>query len=157
MADSLCGLDHDEQRRELKAKAIQLLARREHGRKELSSKLPEADAGIVDQVLDQLELDGYLSDQRYASMLLRSRFSQGYGLQRVRADLIKKGVSLDWLELAEEEEQPDWFELAREQLHRKFRDGIADDFKQRNKQMRYLQGRGFSFDQIKYALSPTEE
>ena len=50
----------------------------------------------------------------------------------------------------------DWFRLAREVADRKFGRSPATEQKDRARRMRFLQYRGFNFDQIKYALSATD-
>ena len=62
----------------LSARAVRLLARREHSRAELRQKLrlkhrneaPLSDE-LLDAVLDKLVEDGYQSDKRFAELLVR--------------------------------------------------------------------------------------
>ena len=70
-------------------KALGMLARREHSRRELRLKLRQKgyegeEAGAA---LDRLGEQHYQDDDRFAGMLVRSRVSQGYGPMRVRAEL----------------------------------------------------------------------
>ncbi len=83
----------------LKARAIRLLARREHSRAELKQKLSRkhsADEPLSDEllesVLDQLADEGYQSDQRFAELLIRQRINNGYGELDIAARLKKKGI-----------------------------------------------------------------
>lgn len=57
-------------------KAISLLASREHTRRELEEKLIAKGYGnkdLLEEVLDRLEKENYLSDSRFAEVFIRSR------------------------------------------------------------------------------------
>jgi len=71
-------------------------------------------------------------------------------------DIRQKGIADDLFNAAVEASETDWFSLAREVAERKFGRHPAADQKDRAKRMRFLQYRGFNFDQIKYALSATD-
>ena len=47
----------------------------------------------------------------------------------------------------------DWFKLAKDTAQLKFGSDHEVDAKEKAKRMRFLQYRGFSFDQINYALN----
>ena len=136
-------------------KAIQLLARREYSRAELATKLASFAAGQdVEPALQKLIAEGYLSDQRFTESFIRMRIGQGHGLIRIRFDLQKKGIAAELIEHALADMALDWFALALEQYQRKYRNKLmVDDYKEKNKRMRYLSQRGFAFDEIQYALS----
>ncbi|ERM62467.1 recombination protein RecX [Vibrio mimicus CAIM 1883] len=138
--------------------ALQLLSRRDHSEYELQQKL--ALKGHQTEVIDEvvkycLEL-GYLSDVRYAASQTRQMVHKGYGEQRLRQQLKEKRVAEDVIEQVLAEQTIDWFELAKEVAHKKFKSGISLERSQYAKQVRYLQYRGFSFDQIRYALQASE-
>lgn len=138
--------------------ALQLLSRRDHSEYELQQKL--ALKGHQTEVIDEvvkycLEL-GYLSDVRYAASQTRQMVHKGYGEQRLRQQLKEKRVAENVIEQVLAEQTIDWFELAKEVAHKKFKSGISLERSQYAKQVRYLQYRGFNFDQIRYALQASE-
>ncbi|ENM5757302.1 recombination regulator RecX [Vibrio mimicus] len=138
--------------------ALQLLSRRDHSEYELQQKL--ALKGHQTEVIGEvvkycLEL-GYLSDVRYAASQARQMVHKGYGEQRLRQQLKEKRVAEDVIEQVLTEQTIDWFELAKEVAHKKFKSGISLERSQYAKQVRYLQYRGFNFDQIRYALQASE-
>ena len=144
--------------RKLYQKGISLLARREHSRQEISGKLqPLANKHdceeLIGTVIDQLVESGYLSDQRFAEMLVRSRYEKGQGPMKVRQELQMKGVDGDLIRDTLEQFEGDWFALAASVRSRRFSEQAPQDQKERARQMRFLGGRGFSGEQIKYALS----
>jgi regulatory protein len=71
-------------------------------------------------------------------------------------DIRQKGIQDDLLAAAVEVSDIDWLALARDVAERKFGNRPAKEQKDKAKRMRFLQYRGFNFDQIKYALSGTE-
>ena len=135
---------------ELRARALRLLARREHSRAELGRKLaryaesPEA----LDVLLVDLEKRKHLSDERFASERVRS-MSRKFGAARIRQDLKAKGVDAQLIGSLSSEGE---LERARSILARKYREPAATR-EERAKRMRFLQGRGFSFDVIRSLLS----
>ncbi len=142
--------------------ALGLLARREHSRLELRRKLQRRfpQAVVLDQVLDDLEAGNYLSDQRYAESMTRSRSGRGYGPLRVRAELTGNGVGADMVSQALHTQETDWVCKAKQALRKRFGvggiDGGERDLALRGKQYRFLAQRGFNADQIRAALDAYE-
>ncbi|EEX30786.1 MULTISPECIES: recombination regulator RecX [Vibrio] len=138
-----------------KEAAIQLLSRRDHGEYELYHKL--AMKGYEEEAIQEavnfcLE-HNYLDDLRYTKSQIRQHVYKGHGERRIRQELNQKRVSESVIEKAFEEEPQDWFELAKQAAEKKFKGVKAKDQKEYAKQVRFLQYRGYSFEQISYALS----
>jgi regulatory protein len=135
----------------LTARALQLLAGREHGRHELRAKLmrwatdePDAETQ-VDALLDKLAQTGHLSEVRFVESRIHARVGR-YGNRRIEQELRQHGVAPD----AAVREQLRATELsrAREVWRKKFgAPGVtAAD---RAKQARFLTARGFSSDVVR--------
>ena len=140
-------------RAQARDKAIGLLARREHSRFELRYKLGNLHASLdIDALLNELEQLGLQSDRRYAGMLVRTKAQSGYGLARIRQWAKQNGVANNDLMFALEELSHDWFEAALQQRHKHFGWQPPASLQDKAKQMRYLYNRGFSQDQIHYAV-----
>ena len=135
-------------------KAMDLLARREHASDELSRKLEKAgfERDTAEQAILQLADEGLQSDERFVFSFIQSRINQGKGPRRIRADLQQRGVASDVISRALELADPDWVELASEARRRKFGDSAPGDFKEKARQMRFLEYRGFESEQIHRAL-----
>ena len=73
-------------------------------------------------------------------------------MSRIRADILSKGIEKELLNLVLAEQDIDWYALARDVAKRKFGSQQPLDQKAKAKQIRFLQYRGFNFDQIKCAL-----
>ena len=144
--------------RELHHAAVAMLARREHSHQELLHKLSSKghEAALCEQVLQELEAQGLLCDQRYAEAYVRMRANRGYGPVRIRHELREKGVSSIIATAELEQAEVDWLELAREVRKKRFGDAPPVDFAERAKQMRFLQYRGFSQEQINFATEGAE-
>ncbi|MGH8506857.1 MAG: regulatory protein RecX [Stenotrophobium sp.] len=134
--------------------ALRALGRREHSARQLRRKLEsrgydeDTAAGTVNQLADR----GWQSDSRYAEMLIRSRIGQGYGRLYIEGELRVAGVPDAEVSAAFEATECDWAQLAAEVHARKFGRAAAT-LAERNKQYRYLAGRGFSGEQIRKAMS----
>jgi regulatory protein len=139
---------------EVYAKAVELLARREHSAQELARKLRTrgCDQVVVETVLARLEAERLQSDARYTEVYLRQRSEKGYGPQRIRAELQERGVDErlinEAMRQAEDEGEVHWFERAASVYARKFGGRPVEDLKDRAKRQRFLQYRGFSHEQI---------
>lgn len=138
---------------ELRVAAINLLSRREHSRHELYQKLAPRTSSeyFLEQLLNTLEDAGYQSDQRFAESFLRSRIHRGLGRMRIERELKDKGVDHDLIEQVLASDF-DWFDLAYEGGLRKSRSLNLLEYKNKQKLFRYLAYRGFSMDQIHYAI-----
>lgn len=132
-----------------KARAIALLARREHSARELTRKLKakgvsadEAAAAVAD-----VAAEGWQSDSRYAEMLVRSRIGQGYGPLRIEADLRQAGLPGEAVAEALAASGADWKVQCAEAQAKKFRT-LPVSGADRAKQYRFLAGRGFTASEI---------
>lgn len=130
----------------LKARALRHLVRREHSRSELARKLaPHAESGeAIEAVLDLLLSKKQQSDERFAEERARV-LSRKYGAAKIRQDLKGKGIADDIVDRVSSEGE---LERARAILERKYRQP-ATTREELAKRMRFLQGRGFSYDVIR--------
>ena len=128
----------------VRATAVRLLARREYARAELAARLVQrgANAEEVARTLDDLERLGYLSDARYARMLVTQRAGR-YGKRAIAHTLAQRGVAADAArEALGELPADDEFAQATALWQRRFAQAPADD-RERAKQVRFLMGRGY--------------
>ncbi|MDI6751204.1 MAG: recombination regulator RecX [Rhodocyclaceae bacterium] len=135
---------------DLYARAVRLLARREHTRAELLHKLAaHGTPDEIEMVLNQLAAAGLQSDVRFAESYLRAKANR-QGPARLRQTLRTKGVDEALIE-AQMANLPDELERARDVWTKKFPAPPAN-LQERAKQARFLQGRGFSADVIRKLL-----
>jgi len=145
--------------REARKKAMDFLARREYGQTELVKKLADKgfDRSVAEQVIVKLAEEGLQSDQRFAESFVQSRINQGKGPVRIRLDLGQRGINDAAIQIALETSDANWCELAHQVLVKKFGRARPADFKDKARQMRFLQYRGFEQDQIQAAVGAEEE
>ncbi|CAM3920147.1 regulatory protein RecX [Roseateles saccharophilus] len=163
----------------LKARAIGLLAQREHSRVELRRKLlrieqqrmrraqaasdadeeaahpsapddaPEAGATAVDALLDSLAADGYLDETRFVESRLHAREGR-FGAQRIQQELAQHGLKLD----AEQQAtlRATELERAREVWLKRFGTEPSREASEQARQTRFLLARGFAPDVVRRLL-----
>lgn len=141
-----------------KHKALELLARREHSGHELRTKLvrkgcPEA---LANNVVSELEAARLVSDERFAETLVRVRTERGYGPLRIERELHDKGVDAELIKTVLDSSDPLWLDLVRRIRRKKFGKAAIKNYKERARQARFLQYRGFTYDQIQRALASDE-
>jgi regulatory protein len=136
----------------LKARALRYLSAREHSRLELARKLTRhiQEGDDLNQLLDWLVAQKFLSDSRFAESLVNRRAAR-YGSSRILSELQSHGlddaaVSTLRISLLEDEN-----ERAFQVWEKKF-GTAATSHEGRAKQMRFLQQRGFSNSAIQSAI-----
>lgn len=140
----------------LRERALGLLARREHSRVELARKLaPHGEAEEIVVLLDALERENLLSDQRYAEGLAMVRAGR-HGSLRLKADLRDKGVPAAVIDETVREARVDDLDSARRVWAKKF-GRVPGDASERAKQIRFLAGRGFPPDVIRRVVGGEED
>lgn len=126
-------------------RALGLLTRREHSRKELTRKLTSRgmDAAEVEIAVAKLARDGWQDDARFAEALVRARVSGGYGPARIRAELATHGLDREAIVTALDTFHGDWAEIASDLVRRRYGPVAALDLNQRRKAADFLIRRGF--------------
>ena len=149
----------------LRTRALQYLARREYSRAELAAKLrPYAQVEDdfeqlqpidLDSLLDNLTASDWLSDERAATQLLHARRPR-FGTQRITHEMHQKGLSEELIADALPGLKDSELETARDVWQRKF-GTLPHDAKEKAKQMRFMQSRGFGFDVIFKVLDSSRD
>lgn len=139
--------------------AMDLLARREHGRVELTRKLRKRGApeDMIDAALQRLSEEGLLSEARYLESFVAYRARAGYGPLRIREELGQRGLARGDVDQTLRESGIDWFEQLRETWQRKFAGRLPADARERAQQGRFLAYRGYSLDMIGRLLRGCDE
>ena len=139
--------------------AMDLLARREHGRVELTRKLRQRGAPLelIEAALDRLAEQGLLSETRFLQCFVASRARGGHGPLRIREDLAQRGLPREVIEQALREAEIDWSEQLREVWQRKFAGHLPLDARERAQQGRFLAYRGYPLDLISRLLRGIED
>lgn len=134
--------------------AMDLLAQREHSTAELRRKLTDrgCDSALVEDVLAGLARDGLLSDRRFAEEYINYRAQKGFGPVRIRAELHERGIDSELIEELLDPQDQRWWQLAQAAHRKRFGEAPPRDIRERAKQARFLQQRGFTAEQIRRVL-----
>ena len=128
--------------------AIKMLSAREHSSFELTHKLNQRgySGNTIEQLLEDLQNDGYQSDDRFAEQYARQRLNKGYGPLSIKAKLHERGIGSGLASAALAALEVDWQAHAMEVIGRKFSDEdiVITESKIESRIARFLQSRGFS-------------
>ncbi len=150
----------DDGRLRARGAALAFLSHRPRTRAEVARKLAENAIPdvVVDEVLAWLEAKALVDDAAYARQYAESRARlSGYGPQRIRQELMRRGVARETIEgaLADEVDEDAVRTAAREQALDRWRllAREPDPRRRRRKLSDYLVRRGFSYDVIAEAMA----
>lgn len=177
----------DRETRYLRWLAFYYLSKKELSRHELKTKLiaKDCDPQAVDDLLDEFAEKSYQSDTRCATMLVREAVRKGRGVRYLTDSLKKAGLDVKAFGGVDEliamsdvdsvadgtildddnkgndrDDEIDWLKLAVEARCKKYGDTIPKDPKEKVRQLRFLQYRGFDmgvcFDALKMNLGDFE-
>ncbi len=108
----------------------------------------------VSATVEKLTGEGLQDDRRFVENFTRSRINQGKGPVRIRQELVERGLNAGFIDAVLEAVDEDWFGLARQVRLKKFGPDLPQNFKEKARQMRFLQYRGFESSQLQAAISP---
>jgi regulatory protein len=135
-----------------RAAAVALLARRDLPSGELGERLGAGgfSPAAIAAALAALAAEGALNDERYAHNYVAYHASRGHGPIRIGADLRARGLPPELIEAALEN-GPDWRAAAAAVRARRFGKTAPASWREKARQGRFLQYRGFSADHIRAA------
>ena len=130
-------------------KALDLLSRREHSKKEIRDKLclRFEDRDNINSVIDKLQLNNLINDHRFSEAYVTIRKRKGFGPKKIAYELLMKGVDES---ISEEiiSNEGGWSVAAKKAFVKKFKEGPGQEQAARFKQKSFLQNRGFTFKEI---------
>jgi len=133
-------------------RALGLLVRREHSRRELERKLTArgVEQAEATRAVDLMREQGWQDDTRFAISLARSRAGGGYGPLRIRQELemhqLDPGAVDAAFEALAEEGEDDWPGRARALVERRYGALEDADRTRRHKAAEHLLRRGFDVE-----------
>ena len=141
----------------LKKRALYYLGKREYSRLELQKKINafaqelEIDTQNIKNLLNDLEGNNWLSDQRFTEQFIFSKKNK-YGVEKIRYELKMRGVDDTIINSELVKIKSENYLLAKKIWSKKF-DNTPHSQEERNKQIRFLQGRGINIELIHKILS----
>lgn len=144
----------DKEAKKIRNACLVMLTRRDFSTKELTEKisLKFESRPVIDQVISTLKTEGLLSDVRFAESFVRARISKGQGKQRIKSEIKHKGIGNELLKQVIDAQDIDWISIAEKVLVKKFGNLVNPDRKEVGKRIRFLQYRGFDFDEISQVI-----
>ena len=136
----------------IRLKIMDFLSRREHSSREILNKMSnrvESKEMLLDSIKELVD-DGLLSDERFAESYFQSRKNKGYGPLRIRNELKQRGIG-DQLFFTLSNEV-NWSKYALEALRKKINGDLPTEIKGVLKLKRFLNYRGFDFQDIDRAF-----
>lgn len=145
----------DTKLRDVRRVSMDILARREHSCAELKRKLQTKSfpLDLIETVLQQLQKEDLLSDSRFAESYVRFRAMKGFGPLKIQQELKERGVDEGLIRVFIDMSDSRWTEAAEDARLKRFGLAIPKDAKARSKQIRFLQYRGYSHEQMKSLFS----
>lgn len=138
---------------------MNLLSRREHSESELFRKLRTKNFPLsdIELAITQLAEEGLLSNSRFIENYIHYRSNKGYGPIRIRAELIERGITEEFIEHHLNITDNAWLVNVRNVWQKRFKGVLPRDFKGRAQQMRFLQYRGFTQEQIQNIFQNSDD
>ncbi len=135
-------------------RALGLLVRREHSKKELARKLEAKGVAKEDAraAVAKLTDAGWQDDGRFAEQWVRSKVACGYGPLRIQAELRMHALTDEAISHAFATVEDSWPALAHEQVRRRFPQAFNADRNAQRKAAEHLLRRGFSMGHVQAAL-----
>lgn len=132
----------------MEAKALSLLAMRDHGEGELRKKLKERyyREELIDAVIERFKSYNYIDDARTSERLARGLVRQGWGPMKVRIKMRNKSYSAECIDVVMEkiEEEDTWLTGALERVRSKFHKEPEElEQAEKEKAYRHLAYRGY--------------
>jgi len=136
--------------KKIRRAALNFLARRDYAEAELQRRLEKSgfDTDEIQAVTAGLVRENLLSNSRFIENYVHYRRKKGFGPLKIRAELNEKGLTSKEYEHTLQTHDTHWFSEARMVFDKRFKNRMPDDYATRAKQMRFLQGRGFTSEQI---------
>jgi len=136
-----------------KERALQMLDRRDYSRAELIRKLTEKgyEEAEAAEAADRLAELGFVDDARYAPIIVRHYAAKGYGAQRVRQELQRRGIPKELWDTAMQE-MPRQDDTVDRLLRARLRSDTPDRAELK-RASDFLLRRGYSWDEVKSAVA----
>lgn len=135
---------------QLEQSAMRMLAACEHSHFMLRQKLLKRSDNEADvaRLLERLGTDGLLSDERFTEVFVNSHRNKGKGPSRILKELQQHQISSDLISIHLDVDDASWLETAAEVRRKKFGQQTPGDYKEKMRQARFLEYRGFTHSQI---------
>ena len=121
---------------------------------ELSRKLTSKghDPDTVAEIIAGLLQDTLLSNARFTEAFVHQRIRNGCGPARIRHELRQRGIAEDLIADYIEADDGEWLARIAAVRRKRFGESFPKDYRERARQARFLESRGFTASQIRKVL-----
>lgn len=143
---------------DVRRSALWHLGRRDHSEKELRDKLARKTENKqwIEAIINECLQNSYLNDERFTENYIRSAQSKGFGINRIKNELQRKGITSHHLADIFSTQSYNYIDSAVTLLARKYQQAINNQHL-KQKAMRFLQVKGHSCDDIFAAIEQHNE
>jgi len=138
-----------------KDKALKFLSYKIRSEKEIYNKLKEYEytESIIKKVIDKLKEYNYINDVEFAISFIKYKYNlKGYGKQRIKYELIKKGIDSCIIDDLFQKLDINETEKALNFIEKKLKGNINLEIKEKQKLFAYLERKGYCYNIIKAAF-----
>ena len=124
-------------------------------KKEIFTKLDSYELSESDKsfVVDFLQDEGYINDERYCRSYVKSKLSlKKWGVNKIKLSLIAKGVDRDIIDEVVSEIDQDSYKEELVNLLKNKKINETDPYKKKAKLIRYAVGKGYSYSLVMEVL-----
>jgi len=127
--------------------------------KEIKERLKKKrfEDSVIEKVIEYLQEHNYINDREFAYTFIKEKLERGFGIKKVISDLKRLGIHHSLAEEVLEEAKKEFNQqkILRRLIAKLYR-RYKDKKKKREKIIRYLLQRGFSYDEILRYLEEDE-
>ena len=136
--------------KEIRESCLRYLIRREHSQKELLQKLLSKgfEANDVQGIIDELNEQGWQSNDRFAESYARHKIKKGFGPVKISYELAQRGIDEADLDAIVLDISGSWGDILEQVYAKKYSSEKQVGNKEWQKRYRFLLQRGFSSDMI---------
>lgn len=156
--ETLFTLENAVVRRRAFNKALDILAQREHCRREVITKLMQRGYSreVAEEAADRLSEYGYLDDERFARLYVKElKEKKKYGKARIKQELFRKGIDRDIADAVLSQTEENSEDEIKELLRKKY-PLFMNDEKIKNRAINALIRYGYGITEIKKAMLSIE-
>ena len=100
----------------------------------------------------ELQAQGIQSDERFTEAYVHNRSQKGYGPVRIMQELSDRDIERTLASRYINPRDNYWLDRARQVREKRFGTELPGEYKEKARQSRFLQYRGFTHEQIRYSL-----
>jgi regulatory protein len=151
---SSCETETKKQAQKIRRLLLHLLMRRDYTQHELVQKMlvKGYEQDLVTRIITAFVEDGTINETRFIENFIYFRRNRGYGPLRIAAELKARGLSAEMIAKHLEISDNAWLDCAEKIWCKHFKNTPPKDASSKNKQQRFMQGRGFTWEQIQHVL-----